>query len=42
MEIKHLIDQAIEARKQAYTPYSNFQVGAAVLTIVILKMPLTD
>ncbi|MCM2532948.1 cytidine deaminase [Neobacillus pocheonensis] len=32
MEIKLLIDQAIEARKQAYTPYSNFQVGAAVLT----------
>ena len=32
MEMKHLIDQAIEARKLAYTPYSNFQVGAAVLT----------
>jgi cytidine deaminase len=32
MEINDLIDQAIEARKQAYTPYSNFQVGAAVLT----------
>lgn len=32
MEIKPLIDQAIEARKHAYTPYSNFQVGAAVLT----------
>jgi cytidine deaminase len=32
MEIKSLIDQAKEARKQAYTPYSNFQVGAAVLT----------
>lgn len=32
MEFKLLIDKAIEARKQAYTPYSNFQVGAAVLT----------
>lgn len=32
MEMKHLIDQAIEARKLAYTPYSNFHVGAAVLT----------
>ncbi len=27
-----LIQEAIEARKQAYTPYSKFQVGAAVLT----------
>lgn len=32
MEIKTLIDHAIEARKNAHTPYSNFQVGAAVLT----------
>lgn len=32
MEIQTLIDQAIEARKKAYTPYSNFQVGAAILT----------
>lgn len=27
-----LIQEAIEARKQAYVPYSKFQVGAAVLT----------
>ncbi|MDQ0496844.1 MULTISPECIES: cytidine deaminase [Paenibacillus] len=26
-----LIQEALEARKQAYIPYSNFQVGAAVL-----------
>ncbi|MBE0340241.1 cytidine deaminase [Paenibacillus sp. 28ISP30-2] len=26
-----LIQKALEARKQAYVPYSNFQVGAAVL-----------
>jgi cytidine deaminase len=32
MDIQTLLDQAIEARKKAYTPYSNFQVGAAVLT----------
>jgi cytidine deaminase len=32
MDIQTLIDQAIEARKKAYTPYSKFQVGAAVLT----------
>ncbi len=32
MDMKTLIDQAIEARKKAHTPYSNFQVGAAVLT----------
>lgn len=32
MDIQSLLDQAIEARKKAYTPYSNFQVGAAVLT----------
>jgi cytidine deaminase len=32
MENNKLIDQAIEARKQAYTPYSNFQVIAAILT----------
>lgn len=27
----HLIKEAIEARKQAYVPYSHFPVGAAVL-----------
>ncbi|WP_261129530.1 cytidine deaminase [Bacillus sp. Marseille-Q3570] len=27
-----LIQEAIEARKYAYTPYSKFQVGAALLT----------
>lgn len=32
MDIRALVNQAIEARKKAYTPYSNFQVGAAVLT----------
>ena len=29
---KYLIEQAIEARSHAYTPYSHFQVGAALLT----------
>jgi cytidine deaminase len=32
LEMEKLIEQAIEARKTAYTPYSNFQVGAVVLT----------
>ncbi|WP_028400143.1 cytidine deaminase [Ectobacillus panaciterrae] len=32
MDIQVLINKAIEARKQAYAPYSKFQVGAAVLT----------
>ncbi len=32
MEYDVLIDKAIEARQFAYTPYSNFKVGAAVLT----------
>ena len=30
--ISHLIKEALEARKMAYTPYSHFQVGAALLT----------
>lgn len=29
---KYLIEQAIEARSHAHTPYSHFQVGAALLT----------
>lgn len=32
MTIQTLINEAIEARKQAHAPYSTFQVGAAVLT----------
>lgn len=32
INIRHLIEDAIEARKMAYTPYSHFQVGAALLT----------
>ena len=32
MDIKKLIDEAVEARNKAYTPYSKFKVGAAVLT----------
>lgn len=31
MNIAQLIQEAAEARKQAYTPYSHFQVGAALL-----------
>ncbi len=30
--VKELILSALEARKKAYTPYSEFKVGAAVLT----------
>lgn len=30
--VKDLILSALEARKKAYTPYSEFKVGAAVLT----------
>lgn len=32
MNKEELINQAQEARKQAYVPYSNFPVGAALLT----------
>ena len=32
MDYKELVKQALEARKMAYVPYSNFPVGAAVLT----------
>ncbi len=31
MNPKELITQAIEARKRAYTPYSHYKVGAALL-----------
>jgi cytidine deaminase len=31
-EISSLIEQAVAARERAYTPYSHFPVGAAVLT----------
>ena len=31
-QIKSLIQEAIEARKQTYSPYSKFGVGAAVLS----------
>ncbi len=31
-EIKKLIHRAIEARRKSYSPYSHYQVGAALLT----------
>lgn len=30
--IAHLIEKAIQAREASYSPYSNYQVGAALLT----------
>ena len=30
--ISHLIEEALEARKMAYTPYSKYKVGAALLS----------
>lgn len=30
--MKHLLETALDARKNAYVPYSNFAVGAALLT----------
>lgn len=32
MNIRELIEMALEAKKKAYVPYSNFHVGAALLT----------
>ncbi len=31
LDVKHLIKEAIEIKERAYTPYSNFKVGAALL-----------
>ena len=31
MDIKLLVDKAIEARKNSYSPYSKFKVGASIL-----------
>lgn len=31
LEIRSLMNQAIETRKNAYAPYSRFRVGAAIL-----------
>ncbi|MBT8273526.1 MAG: cytidine deaminase [Bacteroidia bacterium] len=30
-DVKHLMEKAIDARQNAYAPYSNFSVGAALL-----------
>ena len=32
MDAKQLVQEALQARKMAYTPYSDFKVGAALLT----------
>lgn len=32
LPVERLISEALRARKNAYTPYSHFQVGAALLT----------
>ena len=32
MELAKLVEKAIEAKSKAYAPYSNFPVGAALLT----------
>jgi len=32
MEYEKLVSKALQARKNAYVPYSKFKVGAAVLT----------
>ncbi|PLR98136.1 cytidine deaminase [Bacillus sp. T33-2] len=32
MDVKMLVEKASEAQRKAYVPYSNFQVGAALIT----------